>query len=416
MATDISAIEHVPDAQVTDAIAQPEPGLTPSDLLRRAQDLRPRLRAAEEDCERQGRVPQDINDELVAAGFYRIIQLERFGGYEFDVATYYRVMMELARGSTEIGWVLALVAGQPVVLGKFSEQAQREAYGATGEFRAAGSFAPPGKAIPVPGGYRVTAGWRNGSGVDIATHFMPLVMIQGEGEPVPAQILVDRSQYEIVDDWDVIGMRGTGSKKVVAEDIFVPEHRVMRCHGMARGAEPLSLKCTTSDNPMYSTAISPFLISQTASVAVGTARAALDHYEDILWHKKASYPPYLEKFNDPIHQRNYGTAARLVAMAESALIGAGHEFMEYARQEQEEGIPFDDARSIRLRAIAVQSAQLGWEAFQMIFHAGGTSTAAREGHPLTRILRNFAVLKTHAVLQLEDAAGVMGRVQFGLGR
>lgn len=411
MATKSSAIESV-----AFGLAQPEPALTPTELLRRAEALRPRLRAAEDECERQGRVPADINAELDAAGFYRIVQLQRFGGYEFDVATYYRVMMELARGSTEIGWVLALVAGQPIVLGKFSEQAQVEAYGITGEFRAAGSLAPPGKAVPVPGGYRVTAAWRNGSGVDIATHFMPLVMIQTDGEPVPAQILIDRSQYEIVDDWNVIGMRGTGSKKVVANDIFVPEHRVMRCHGMARGAEPLSLTCTTSDNPMYSTAISPFLISQTASVAVGSARAALDHYEDILWNTKASYPPYLEKFNDPIHQRNYGTAARLVATAEAALVAAGREFMDYARQEQEEGVPFGDVHSARLRAIAVQTAQLGWEAFQLIFQSGGTSTAAREGHPLTRILRNFAVLKTHAVLQLEDAAGVMGRVRFGLTR
>jgi 3-hydroxy-9,10-secoandrosta-1,3,5(10)-triene-9,17-dione monooxygenase len=245
---------------------------------------------------------------------------------------------------------------------------------------------------------------------------MPLVMIEGGAEPVPAQILIDRDQFEIVDDWNVIGMRGTGSKQVVADDIFVPEHRVMRCHGMARGAEPVSLECATSGNPMYSTVISPFLISQTASVAVGTARAALDHYEDILWNTKASYPPYMEKYHSPIHQRNYGTASRLVAAAETALVGAGHEFMEYARQATEEGIPFDDARSVRLRAVAVQSAQLGWEAFQLIFQAGGTSTAAREGHPLTRILRNFAVLKTHAVLQLEDAAGVVGRVQFGLGR
>lgn len=411
-----ATVSSVRDQAVPSAIAQPEPDLTPAELLRRAEALRPKLRAYEEECERQGRMPQDLNDELDAAGFYRIVQLKRFGGYEFDVPTFYRVMMEIARGGTDAGWVLALVSGQPVVLSKFSEQAQIEAYGTTGEFRAAGSFAPPGRATPVKGGYRVSATWQNGSGCDISTHFMPLVMIEEDGELVPAQILVDRKDFEIVDDWNVIGMRGTGSKRVIANDIFVPEHRVMRCHGMQRGAEPLDLNCTTSDNPMYSTAISPFLISQTAAVAVGTARAALDHYEDILWNKKSAYPPYKEKFNDPIHQRNFGTALRLVSTAEAALVGAGSEFMDYARQWQEQGIPFDDKRALRLRSIAVQSVQLGWDAFQLIFHAGGTSTAAREGHPLTRILRNFSVLRTHAVLQLEDAAHAVGRVQFGLGR
>lgn len=392
-----------------------DPGaITPQILLERARALRPRLRAMEDEAERQGRLPQDLLEELGGAGFFRIVQPRHFGGLEFDVPTFYKVMMELARGSTDVGWVLALVSGQPMVLARFSEQAQVEAYGEIGEFRAAGSFAPPGKAIPVEGGYRVTAAWQNGSGCDIATHFMPLVMIQTGADPQPAQILIDRRDFEIVDDWNVIGMRGTGSKRVIVNDLFVPEHRVMRCHGMMRGAEPLDLKCTTSDNPMYSASISPFLISQTACVAVGTARAALDHYEEILRTKKSAYPPYHEKGNDPVHQRNFGTAFRLVSTAEAALVAAGQEFMDYARELQEQGTPFDQLRALRLRSIAVQSVQLGWDAFQLIFHAGGTSTAAREGHPLTRILRNFSVLRTHAVLQPEDSAHAVGRAAFAM--
>lgn len=388
--------------------------ITPHALLERARAFRPRLRAMEAEAERQGRLPQDLMEELDAAGFFRIVQPRNFGGLECDVPTFYKVMMEIARGSTDVGWVMALVSGQPMVLARFPEQAQAEAYGTTGEFRASGSFAPPGKAVPVEGGYRVTAAWQNGSGCDISTHFMPLVMIETADGPQPAQILIDRKDFEIVDDWNVIGMRGTGSKRVVVNDLFVPEHRVMRCHGMMRGAEPLDLACTTNDNPMYSASISPFLISQTACVAVGTARAALDHYEEILRTKKSAYPPYHEKGTDPVHQRNYGTAFRLVSTAEAALVQAGHEFMDYAREWQEDGVPFDQMRALRLRSIAVQAVQLGWEAFQLVFHAGGTSTAAREGHPLTRILRNFNVLRTHAVLQLEDAAHAVGRTAFAV--
>ncbi|MBF9149581.1 acyl-CoA dehydrogenase family protein [Novosphingobium jiangmenense] len=402
-----AAVDRVERASLVGTYA----GLTARDLLAKAQELRPRLRAMEEEAERQGRLPQDLMEELDAAGFFRIVQPRNFGGLEFDVPTFYKVMMELARGSTDVGWVMALVSGQPMVLARFPEQAQFEAYGATGEFRASGSFAPPGKAVPVPGGYRVTAAWQNGSGCDISTHFMPLVMIEAKEGPQPAQILIDRKDFEIVDDWNVIGMRGTGSKRVIVNDLFVPEHRVMRCHGMMRGAEPLDLACKTNDNPMYSSALSPFLVSQTACVAVGTARAALDHYEEILRTKKSAYPPYREKCTDPVHQRNYGTAFRLVSTAEAALVQAGHEFMDYAR-EVRDGVEFDPMRALRLRSIAVHSVQLGWEAFQLIFHAGGTSTAAREGHPLTRILRNLNVLRTHAVLQLEDVAHAVGRTAF----
>lgn len=411
----MATISIMDDAAVQPKLVAPEPDLTPEQLVQRAVDMRPILRAAQVECERQGRVPQEVNDQLDAAGFYRIVQPRAFGGYEFDIPTYYRVMMELARGCPETGWVVSLVAGNPLVLAKFPEQAQRDAYGMTGEFRSAGSFAPPGRAVPVEGGYVVNANWRNGSGCDISTHFMPLVMIQQPDGEQPAQILVERGQYEIVDDWDVIGMRGTGSRQVVAKDIFVPEHRVLPCHGMSRGAEPLDLVCTTSDNPMYSTVISPFLISQTAAVAIGAARGALDHYEDILRNQKSTYPPYQEKFNDPIALRNFGTAFRLIATAESALINAGQEFMEYAQQAQQ-GIPFDDERELRLRSIALQSVQLAWEAFDVVFQAGGTSSAARQGKPLERILRNFAVLRTHIVLQLEPVANLVGRVRFGFGR
>ncbi|HEX4095385.1 MAG TPA: acyl-CoA dehydrogenase family protein, partial [Caulobacteraceae bacterium] len=89
-------------------ITAPEPDLTPDEMLERARALRPLLLASQGRCEAEGRVPQDINDALVQAGFYRIVQPRRFGGYEFDVPTFYRVMMEISRGCPETGWVLAL--------------------------------------------------------------------------------------------------------------------------------------------------------------------------------------------------------------------------------------------------------------------------------------------------------------------
>ena len=73
--------------------------------------MRPMLRERQADCETIGNVPDDVNAELIRGGFYRTVQPRRFGGYEFDVPTYHRVMMEIARGCSETGWVLALTAG-----------------------------------------------------------------------------------------------------------------------------------------------------------------------------------------------------------------------------------------------------------------------------------------------------------------
>jgi 3-hydroxy-9,10-secoandrosta-1,3,5(10)-triene-9,17-dione monooxygenase len=79
-------------------------------MVARATALRGLLRSAQAECEAQSRVSDAINNELIRAGFYRVIQPRCFGGYEFDVPTFHRVMMEIARGCAETGWVVALTA------------------------------------------------------------------------------------------------------------------------------------------------------------------------------------------------------------------------------------------------------------------------------------------------------------------
>ncbi len=155
------------------SIMPPEPGLTPAEMLRRATALRPVLRARQAECEAAGRVSEETNRALIAAGFYRIVQPRRFGGYEFDIPTFYKVMMEVSRGCTETGWVLALTAGHTILLARFPEEAQRDAYGGDGEFRCPRRLHParPCRA----GSRRLSAGRRLGVGLGLRsldTHFI----------------------------------------------------------------------------------------------------------------------------------------------------------------------------------------------------------------------------------------------------
>jgi 3-hydroxy-9,10-secoandrosta-1,3,5(10)-triene-9,17-dione monooxygenase len=116
------------------------------------------LREQQADCERAGRILPQTHERFVNAGFYRMMQPKRFGGYEFDVPTFHRVMIEIARGCPSSGWVLALTAGHPIILSRFGERAQIEAYGAEGEFRAPAAGAP----VVVrrdSDGYRVKGFW-----------------------------------------------------------------------------------------------------------------------------------------------------------------------------------------------------------------------------------------------------------------
>jgi len=397
-------------------IAVPEPDLTPAALISRAAAMRPMLRAGQAECEKAGRIADVTNDAFVKAGFYRTLQPRRFGGYEFDVPTFLRVMMEVARGCPESGWVLALTAGHAHLMASFPEEGQRDAYGSRGEFRGPAAFNPPGAAIPAEGGFIVTGAWDYASGCDIATHFLGLAPIKvSAGEPPQGTItmLFEREQIRIVDNWHVMGMQGTGSRRVIVENVFVPVHRTLVLADAAGAFFPDRPGLAGHPNPMYHGRVTSFLVGEAAAVAVGAARGALDIYEEVLRTKKTHFPPFNRRQDEALFQNSYGRAYSLVCTAEAALIRAGEEYMEYCREQAAGGAPFGEARERRLTLIEQQCSELGWRAVELMFRAAGTS-AANADAPLGRYFRNLAVIMTHLAMQSDLSGTNAARLQFGL--
>src|ERR1700744_6376108 len=118
----------VPSAaqQLSGAIPPPEPDLTIQELLRRADALLPLLRERQSECETGGELPRDTHDRFLAAGFYRILQPRIFGGYEFALPDFIRVMIAVARGCSDSAWVLALTSGHTVLAAQLEGSVQRE--------------------------------------------------------------------------------------------------------------------------------------------------------------------------------------------------------------------------------------------------------------------------------------------------
>ena len=92
------------------AIDPPEPNLTPGVLIVRAAAMRGKLRERQDECERLGRLSDTTLQDYLDAGFYRVMQPRRFGGYEFDLDTFLHVAIELSRACPSSGWVYALTA------------------------------------------------------------------------------------------------------------------------------------------------------------------------------------------------------------------------------------------------------------------------------------------------------------------
>jgi 3-hydroxy-9,10-secoandrosta-1,3,5(10)-triene-9,17-dione monooxygenase len=398
------------------AIPSPEADVTVDELLHRAEALRPLLRERQDACEAAGELSEDTNQRFVAAGFYRILQPRLFGGYEFALPDFIRVMIAVARGCPESAWVLALTSGHTVLAAQLSESAQREVFGAAGDFRAPGVGMPGGVGVPADGGYRVRGAWDYASGCDLATHFFGSTMVHDPLTKAPlgnAWILFDRDQFKIVDNWNVFGMQGTGSRRVAIDDVFVAADRALWfLDGQGRAVRDHPGHAL-HPNPLYHGWLTPLLISELAAVSIGAARGALDIYGEILNNKRANFPPFQMRSQEAEFQRYFGEAQALIDTAEAALLKMTADYMDFARRHVDTGMPLDEEMERRLILIEQHVIRLAWEAVESMFRTSGTSAAAKSS-PLGRALRNLAVIRTHVTLQLDHTAGNAGRLHFDL--
>ncbi|MGH6990006.1 MAG: acyl-CoA dehydrogenase family protein [Stellaceae bacterium] len=389
-------------------IAPPEPDLTPGEMIARAVALRPLLREGQAALEAAGRVSDEMNQRFIAAGFYRAVQPRLFGGYEFDVPTFMRVMAELGRGCLESAWVVALTAGHAHLFAGFPIAGQAESYGADGEFRAPGVPPPSGVAVPVPGGFQVKGAWDYVSGCDVATHFIGGCRVTDAADGGSLLICIDRKDYTIIDNWQMIGMQGTGSKRIVIDEIFVPAQRTMPFtdgKGALINDRP---GWAVIDNPMYRGRTTPFLIAESTAVVVGAAYGALDLYEEILKSRKSRFPPFAHNAEMGEYQHNFGRCQALIDTAHAAMIRVGELYMELSRAST-----FDVAWERRLQMVEQQCIHLAYEAVDIMFRTAGTSSARKDAM-LGRSWRNLGVIRGHLAHQSDSAAINFARAHFGL--
>jgi 3-hydroxy-9,10-secoandrosta-1,3,5(10)-triene-9,17-dione monooxygenase len=392
-------------------IEPPEPELTPAELLARAEALRPVLHERQVATENAGRLLDETQAAFVDAGFYRTIQPRRFGGYEFGLRDFVRVMSEISRGCPSSGWTLALTAGHPHLLAHFSEQAQAEVYGQDGDVRVPGRPVQAGEAVPSDGGYVVAGTWDYASGCDHATHFMGSAIVRGSDPPHLLWLLLDRADWSIVDNWDVIGLRGTGSKRVVCENVFVPEHRTITAVGTTNETWP---GWRTHENPLYAGGLFSLLFFELTAIAVGVARGAIDVYEDVLRTKALDIPPFVLRGSVDEYQHHLGQAIALVDVAEAAMLEGVDRYVAKAERAFAAGRPDDEAdeETRRLILLEQQCIRLAGEAVDLLFRTGGTS-GARVGSPMAHAMLALTVLKTHMGLQWDRTMTNLGRQRLG---
>jgi 3-hydroxy-9,10-secoandrosta-1,3,5(10)-triene-9,17-dione monooxygenase len=205
-----------------DPKAGPRPGR--EDLLRRAQDLVPVLRERAEHTEALRQLPAETVQDLIESQLIRIGVPDRYGGLGIEYDAMFEIAWELGRGCGASAWCYGLWSVHAMLAGYFPPEGQEEFFATGPNTLASSSFNPLGKtAESVPGGYRVSGHWEFSSGCDAST-WAELGATTPSGM---VWLLVPRRDYEIVDNWYVTGLSGSGSKDIIIKDAFVPACRVL---------------------------------------------------------------------------------------------------------------------------------------------------------------------------------------------
>ena len=198
--------------------------LNAMELMARAMALVPQLKERAARTEEGRRVLKETVDDLLASGLYRIGVPRRFGGLDVEYGLALDVAVELGRGCPSTSWCYCLWAAHAWLVGHWPLQAQEEVFGSDPDALCSSSLnIGKSNTEPVEGGYRVSGRWEFSSGCDSASWLM--LGVSGIGER--NWVLVPRGDFQIVDTWFVSGLRGSGSKDIAVDDVFVPSHRVL---------------------------------------------------------------------------------------------------------------------------------------------------------------------------------------------
>jgi 3-hydroxy-9,10-secoandrosta-1,3,5(10)-triene-9,17-dione monooxygenase len=404
------------------AIDPPEPDLTPEELIARAIALRPKLIAAQAETEERTYHSEELHRDFLDAGFYRLYVPRRFGGYEFDVPTYMRVVLELSRGCVSTGWCVALASAHALQIASwFGPRAQAEIFG-DGDFRCASVAAPIGTATAIDGGWELNGKVAYCSGIPYSTHSMGQALIAGDdGRPSERMLLfvAPRGEWTMLDDWGaLLGLKGSGSQSIVFEHGRIPAHwaiedALMVDFDVGGGTAGLRLH----GNAMYGGRALACFTMTLGAVMVGAAYQALDEYELLLDSKLTPLPPMGPRRLDADYQRWFGSALAKVGTAEAALFNCADQHMEACRRAAEDGVPYTYGEDMRLGCVAREVMIMAWEIMQgEIFRTAGSSAGAR-GQRMERIYRDMSIGNSHRnTLLREWAFGELAREHLGLPR
>jgi alkylation response protein AidB-like acyl-CoA dehydrogenase len=405
--------EDPPEMPMTSAAAV-RPVAPPSleELIARARDMVPEIRALAEETERNRTVSPHIIAKIRDAELLRTTRPRKFGGFEYDAVVALEIALVISAACASTGWAVNGALSNGISFGHFPIEAQQELWGGGADPFSCACFAPTGAAVPTDGGYILSGKWSFASGCDHSSWIRLGAFIGPPGATPPhdgAFLLLPIGDVEIVDNWFVCGLSGTGSKDIIVRDVFVPQHRVLLFADTRSGRTPGAQYHT---NPIYRLPLLVLGATMLASTAVGAAKGALDAYLEMTAGRKtrgALAGGGLAMTEFATVQLRFAEASAAVETAEMILMTDLRNAMQKL-QDGEEITVADRIRSRRNQAYATKLAVQAVEALNASTGGYGLMLS----NPVQRAWRDVNAVARHVSLNWDAVGTMYGQHAFGL--
>lgn len=359
-------------------------------VLTRATQIADLARGMADEIDSARRLPAELLEALRDSGLLRAGAPVEVEALELPAGTALRCAEEVARGDASAGWCVSIGITSTLLVAYLPPASRDELFGG-GRGLAAGVWAPQGKARRVPGGVVVSGRWAFCSGITHADVLFAGCVL----EDTPAVLALPTEQLQILDTWHTLGLRGTGSHDTVADEIFVPDERVLSI-----------FDGPVIDRPLYRFPPFGFFAACITAAAMGNARAAIDNFVELAGTKKGVAA------SRTLAERSTVQAA--VATAESALEAARagyYQAIETAWHAAEVGPNAPLEARNRLRLAATHGVRVSADVVRSMYDLAGGS-AIYDGAPLQRRLRDAFTATAH--FQVNEASRELpGRILLG---
>jgi alkylation response protein AidB-like acyl-CoA dehydrogenase len=372
--------------------------------LETARKLAPLIRSSAPETDAQRELPRPLFEAMADAGLFRLALPRTLGGAEMDLPSYIQVIEELGRADASTAWVTNQVSIFATYAARMETAAARAIWIDTPRSVVANTPQANAQAIVVPGGYRVTGrqgfstGCRHASW--LAAH--ATVTDQGrprldDGQPEMRYCFVPRAEAQLLDTWQVRGMRGTGTHHFAVDDVFVPDERTVKSV-----TAPL-----VERGPLYRLPRTLVFASGDAAVALGTARSCLAAFMELATTKTPRAMDALLR-DQPMIQSEVGRA--------EARLRSGLAFLREAVGEIWDAVLATGAVTLEQRAVlrlaTTDGIRTAVSIVDMVYNMAG-ATAAYESSPIQRHFQDVHVMSQHLQARLAHYE-LVGRHWLGL--